>query len=243
MRRAFSSLLLTLSLLACGGGSGDDGGGDDDTPAADADPLAPDADPAAPDAAPPGTPDAGGPQYDYCVETCQSPADCVPAQTSALTDADNYACNAGRCQYKGCNSTAECQAVYMSNAYVCGTVSGNPLPACYESCNGPADCVIAGSTLYDTDNWACDGGKCRWTGCNSTAECQGAFMSQGYVCAASGAGFDTCWPTCSAPADCATASPVFDADNYECTGGRCQWTGCNSTSECAAANGGDWVCE
>jgi len=54
---------------------------------------------------------------------------------------------------------------------------------CLEQCTAPADCVTAGSALYDADNWECDAGACRWLGCASQAECRQG-LGEGYVCQA-----------------------------------------------------------
>jgi hypothetical protein len=233
--------LVCLLLAACGSDGG--GGGPDADPLApDADPGAIDADPNAPDAAPPG-PDAT-PPFPTCLETCSSPADCTTS-TSPLIDVDNYACEGGRCRWTGCNSTQECIAS-VGATYVCDVMAGSPVPNCYQTCSTGSDCVIPGSPLYDADNWRCEVSKCRWVGCNSTTECTTALMSPNYTCAPSGAGFNTCWQTCSVAGDCSSASsPLLDDDNYTCDdAGICHWLGCNSTMECTDAYmSPDYVCE
>lgn len=106
------------------------------------------------------------------------------------------------------------------------------LPTCLLGCSSPADCTIAGSALYDADNYSCDGGRCRWTGCRTTAECQGAF-GVAYECGTlTGIPFPSCYHTCDAAADCSLGTAIHDADNYACDGGLCRWLGCNSTAEC-----------
>jgi hypothetical protein len=42
--------------------------------------------------------------------------------------------------------------------------------------------VIAGSALYDSDNYECAANRCKWLGCNSTAECTSSLMDPDYVC-------------------------------------------------------------
>jgi hypothetical protein len=227
--------LVLVVIAACGGGGGDD----DDVAAADADPFAPDADPFAPDARPPGTPDAAPvtPPLPTCWPTCSTAADCAVG-TSTLFDADNYDCDGGKCRWTGCNSTAECQNAFMNPDYACGAVTGVPFPNCWPTCATAADCAITGP-LYDADNYDCDAGKCRWTGCNSTSECTTGLMNPDYTCYQGG-----CWPTCSTAADCALMSTLHDVDNYDCEGGRCVWTGCNSTAECTGAlMDPDYVCD
>jgi hypothetical protein len=100
-----------------------------------------------------------------------------------------------------------------------------------------ADCVVAAPD-YDADNYACEGGVCRYTGCTGDAECA---QKGAYVCRDTAAlllpgldGVPTCVVACQAAADCAmpSAGAAFDADNYACIEGGCVWTGCNSTAEC-----------
>ncbi len=115
-------------------------------------------------------------------------------------------------------------------------------PACYRSCTSPAQCDF-GSPVNDPDNYACDDGVCRYTGCNSTQECEDTFQSNDYACGTvPGIGTPSCVKTCTSPAQCAIASAAFDADNYACTGGLCEYTGCNSTAECAEAFGAGYGC-
>ena len=40
---------------------------------------------------------------------------------------------------------------------------------------------------------------------------------------------------CATAADCNLGTTLYDTDNYRCTGNLCEWTGCNSTSECVDA--------
>jgi hypothetical protein len=226
--------MLAVMLSACGGGgSGEVADADPNAP--DADPNAPDAAPGTPDAAGPGTPDAAAPQLQNCYQTCDSPADCTLGQVGGIADADNYECDGTRCHYQGCNSTAECELEYSSTAYVCGTVTGSPLPACYMSCGSPADCVIGTTPIYQADNFECDAGKCRWTGCNDAQECAETYMDSSYTCHPSGNGTDACYKTCVSASDCVLpGSPLYDVDNWACSGNVCMWDGCNATSECTA---------
>lgn len=52
-----------------------------------------------------------------CVLGCATPADCVTG--SVLTDADNWACEAGHCRYLGCQSATECQQGLANAGYTC----------------------------------------------------------------------------------------------------------------------------
>jgi len=108
-------------------------------------------------------------------------------------------------------------------------------PYCLHTCAAPADCASAGA-VNDADNYACKNGECEWLGCNSTAECVQAFNSQSYGCGVlPGLSIPSCYHTCASPADCASPSALYGVDNYACTGGLCQWLGCNTTDECAQA--------
>lgn len=173
------------------------------------------------------TPADTAPSVKFCQMTCSAPADCV--STGAAFDADNYACESGLCKYKGCNSNAECESTFMSTQYGCFDVSGTK--TCVKKCSAPADCAVAGSAAYDADNWACEGGGCRWTGCNSDSECTSLGA---YVCRDMG-GLKNCVKSCTAPSDCATMSAAFDADNYACESGVCRYTGCNTDAECKSS--------
>lgn len=136
-----------------------------------------------------------------------------------------------------------------------GTDAGSPdtgtrdagapaVPVCQQLCSTPADCAPGGNALQDADNYACDGGVCRYVGCNGTAECD-AVYGGGYVCVQHpGAAIPACVLACSVPDDCAVPSPLFDQDNYACTGGGCRWLGCTSAAECQMAfSNPSYVCE
>jgi hypothetical protein len=106
-------------------------------------------------------------------------------------------------------------------------------PSCYGGCVTAADCGY-GLAVNDADNYECRGGACVYTGCNSTAECVATYMSDDYGCGTvPGYPAPMCLHTCVTPGDCATASAAYDADNYRCTGGLCEYIGCRSDPECA----------
>jgi hypothetical protein len=54
-----------------------------------------------------------------CVPTCTTANDCAMQSGGPLYNASHYACTAGRCQWLGCKSTAECSATLQSSRYVC----------------------------------------------------------------------------------------------------------------------------
>jgi hypothetical protein len=165
-----------------GGGGGDGGGGGGDGGGADAAPPLP-----------------------LCYPGCATAADCATGPAGSIIDADNYTCDAGVCVWLGCRSTAECVATYMTSAWTCEAAFGAAVPTCWPTCATVDQCANPNSPLLGTDNYACDGGKCRWTGCNDTAECTAANMSPAWTCRDVG-GLRSCLHTCATPSDCATAS-------------------------------------
>jgi hypothetical protein len=183
---------------------------------------------------------AGGsaPQLDYCLPACASAGDCDLGAGPAW-DADNYLCDGGACKYQGCNSDSECMAqgnmVCRDSNDVLGL--GSSL-SCVFTCATAADCDYGGGPAYDGDNYACSNGGCIYTGCNSDSEC----MAQGnLVCHDTGAGLSLCTYACTTPADCDYGGgAAYDADNYSCLAGACEYQGCNSTSECMSL--GNHVC-
>jgi hypothetical protein len=131
-------------------------------------------------------------------------------------------------------------AVPGSDGSVPGTDSGGgsadagpPLAFCQIGCTAAADCT-SGSAAFDADNYRCEAGVCRYTGCNSDAECEASFSSTAYTCATIEGGQRTCVMRCSVAADCGS-SGAFDGDNYRCDVGHCVYTGCNTDAECQAS--------
>ena len=53
-----------------------------------------------------------------CEPTCTTAADCADS-SAPLEDASHFACKAGRCQWLGCKSTADCTSGLHSSHYVC----------------------------------------------------------------------------------------------------------------------------
>jgi len=248
------SSLLALSLLAalttasgCGNGDGDDaagtesfggpdassGDGDGDADSGDGD-----ADSGDGDAGDGGDGD-GDPDLDICLPSCATASDCALGAAGTAYDEDNYACDQGACVYLGCYSDAECD-VTQTGSLVCRAQAG-ATPTCVTACATNAECGIPGDTAgpYGPDNYACDDGGCRFTGCNGDAECQ---TLGDYVCTEAG-GFSYCIQSCQVPTDCviAGAGAAYDADNYGCNAGTCAYLGCLSDRECAAL--GDYICQ
>lgn len=191
--------------------------------------------------------DGGGVSFPFCRVACSSAADC--AQPSPAYDEDNYRCADGLCEYTGCRSDAECQAVFMSSGWVCRELG--TLPVCQQACASAADCG-QGTAAFDDDNYACDGGVCRYVGCRDDAECAATFVDDRYVCRdvlPPDTGLPipvartNCVLSCTTPADCATPSAAYDADNYACEAGACRYVGCRDDGECRSSLMSDaYVC-
>lgn len=119
--------------------------------------------------------------------------------------------------------------------------SGAAIPLCQQTCSTAADCATA-SAAYDADNYACEGGICRWKGCNSDEECKSSFASSAYACRTV-SGVKQCVKACASASDCSMGSAAYDADNYACEAGSCRWIGCNTDAECASSfASSDYVC-
>jgi hypothetical protein len=53
----------------------------------------------------------------------------------------------------------------------------------------------------------------------------------------------TCLRGCQTGADCVVSAGAFDADNYTCNGGGCEYKGCNNDAECVTSFGANaYVC-
>jgi hypothetical protein len=172
-----------------------------------------------------------------CRPTCAKAADC--ASNGPLQDANHYTCAAGRCEWKGCASDAECGSAGMGN-FVCRTMPGADIPTCVPGCQKASDCVppnAAANPLADASHFACNAGACEWKGCKSNNECATAFKSSRMVCEQpEGAPGKTCVTTCSTAADCAIpGAPLSDKTHFACKAGRCEWLGCKSTQDCKSA--------
>lgn len=116
-----------------------------------------------------------------CIKGCVAASDCAINGAGPAYDADNYTCSNGGCQYKGCNSDAECQ--FAGPQYICKSFAPGAAPACYTACQTAADCPPANAgPAFDVDNYSCSEGFCKYDGCNSDGECDASFPKPGYVC-------------------------------------------------------------
>lgn len=216
------------AVVSIDGGAGDDAGsapGDGGAPGSDAGSAS----------------DAGAAAaYPFCRIQCTVAADCATAG-APLYDASHYACDAGLCRWTGCQDDAECQATFSRTDYACRDQGG--LRTCVETCDAAGECG-SGTAAFDGDNYACTGGVCQYTGCRDDAECAATFSSDRYACRRASlpdtglpipSATMNCVLRCTTRADCTTASAAFDADNYECSGDACVYTGCNADAECASS--------
>ncbi|MBI5511662.1 MAG: hypothetical protein HY903_23140 [Deltaproteobacteria bacterium] len=178
-----------------------------------------------------------------CVHTCSSATDCtVELIANGAYGADNYRCVNGTCAYLGCTSDAECGASTASapGTYRCLASQCASLPRyCVHACATAADCVAesAAGGAFGADNYSCAAGVCTYLGCRGDTECAVSLGASGraYRCAPTSYGPSACQAACSAAADCSVGSAAWDTDNYRCAAGVCEWTGCNSTAECASS--------
>ena len=199
---------------------------DADTTDVESDATPDDADAASQDAGDTSSPHA----ISVCLDPCESPDDCGN-DGDPLYNPDHYSCQSGACVFDGCTSDAECEQS-LGAAYGCD--DSLETPVCVETCTVVDDCTKQDS-LNDADNYECDAGFCRFLGCNDDQECVDA-RGDGYVCVSAQyhptASVAVCTQSCSSVSDCGSATDLYGEDNYECSGGGCIWTGCNSSEEC-----------
>lgn len=176
---------------------------------------------------------SGAQRPPVCNLVCATAQDCGVAD--GLEDASHFQCNAGRCQWQGCKSKADCTTAYQSENFICAKENGAPVPQCIHVCAAAADCA-GQNPSDDASHYACTGGRCEWLGCKSSAECAAAFQDDKFICVKeNGAPVPGCVLACNTPADCAApggAGP--NASRFTCTDHRCAWLGCSSTDECKA---------
>ncbi len=171
--------------------------------------------------------------YPACAATCNTGVDCH--FDNGIRSADNHRCVNSTCEYTGCNSDQECATALSDTSYGCAPYTPGGLPSCVKRCSTVNDCAL-GSDLFGADNYACDSGYCRWTGCTSTNECTSAYRDTSYVCwQGPGWPFASCVKSCQTVADCDFGAPSADQDNYACVAGICEWRGCASDQECRDA--------
>jgi hypothetical protein len=144
---------------------------------------------------------------------------CVPDCTGLVCGDDGCGGSCGSCA-----DGQECSA---------GGCEEPPTPVCAILCDQPADCDQGYGAARSADNYSCDDGTCRYTGCNTDAECAESFSNDGYGCF-KGAPIPYCTLTCGQPSDCDQgAGGAYTVANYACTDGYCEYAGCNTDAECA----------
>ena len=135
----------------------------------------------------------------------------------------------------------------MRSAIVLGSMSlvALVLAACGDDTSGGAPSGGGGAPTG-----ASSGPGVTGTGVSSTGTDTGGAGGSGSSTGTAGGGgqapapLPACYATCTVVADCVSASPLTDADNYACTNNRCEYLGCQGTSECTDAfMNPDYVCE
>ena len=161
----------------------------------------------------------------HCGENSERPATTSSTNTSQPTDPTSSN-----------NPTPDPQSEETSNEE---EPAPTTIPLCQPGCTSVADCVLSTApATHDLDNFQCDEGICKYSGCTSDSECQ---TIGDYVCRDShNTGIPICERACNTPVDCDLGSAPYDSDNYQCTSGVCIYRGCNSDSECSAL--GDYGC-
>ena len=154
-----------------------------------------------------------GGRYDYCLDTCDTIADCRSGY-DCLDAGDGTGVCYPSCTVNGC-----------SEAEVCNEQSGECEHYGPVGVGGPCedDLVCAENGRCLSERWGLPGGMCT-VGCSEEADC-----GDGAHCYALGRHFMACLPACYANSDC--------REGYACnpldTGytGVC-WVGCTSSADC-----------
>lgn len=124
---------------------------------------------------------APGTNVPSCMRTCRSAKDCA-VRGNPLGDAGHFACNEGKCEWRGCTSHSDCTTALRSSKFACEKEPDAPVPTCTPICSKAADCAIPGNTLQDARHFACNAGRCVWLGCQSHGECTTALRRDKLVC-------------------------------------------------------------
>lgn len=142
----------------------------------------------------------------------------------------------------GGSSQAEGGAAGSSGTAGTAGAPAPTIPLCQITCTVPADCTTAGS--YPAEEWQCDQGLCRYLGCASDNSCLEVYKTSDYVCRPyPGSSTDMCQKKCNTNSDCALDTGAWSADNWNCQGDYCVYTGCTSDLECKASMAGlDFRC-
>jgi len=119
-----------------------------------------------------------------CVRLCEDEGDCAVEYGLGAYDYDNYECmDIGYCRYLGCHDSDECYETHGTEDYQCLDAQFLPIKTCQRTCSEAADCATGGGDAYDADNFLCEEGRCIYTGCGSTHECEETTgMGDGWEC-------------------------------------------------------------
>jgi hypothetical protein len=147
--------------------------------------------------------------------------------------ADEWSCDNGACNYKGCTTDQVCAAVFKSDKYVCRPSPYGSMNLCQLGCSTATDCGTD-QGAYSASNYTCKTDYCVYNGCGSDKECETTMYSAAYKCAdMAGLGYKTCQKSCSAPVDCVVAnSPAYDVSTWKCELNICKYQGCPSDTAC-----------
>jgi hypothetical protein len=160
-----------------------------------------------------------------------------PSNFACTSDTDcggDSTCVEGLCITESGSSSSSGGSGGGSGSSSSGTVVVTP--GCYQTCATAAECANGSNApISGPDNWACNNGFCGYLGCNSTQECIDTYMNDQYLCTNIGIStFNSCYQKCASAVDCASnlAPVLVNSDNWACTGGLCEYKGCNTTEEC-----------
>jgi len=196
------------------------------------------------------------PPMPTCTVTCSNDEECTVLgnPTMGIYDEDNWACVDGSCRWTGCHDKAECavEPSLEGKEYRC-IESNCGMRLCLTKCAEVVDCLPStyAGTAFDNDNYACEGGICRYLGCMSDEECTDSYKVAGeprtFECVEGNEGVGVCMASCFSPIDCVPAgsNAIVDSNNWACQEFHCVYKGCQSTAECEDVyqySPQDWVC-
>ena len=196
------------------------------------------------------------PPMPTCTVTCSSDEECtiLGNPTMGIYDEDNWSCVDGACRWTGCHDNAECAAEPSLEGKEYRCIESNcGMRLCLTKCAEVVDCLPStyAGTAFDDNNYACEGGLCRYLGCMSDEECTDSYKVAGeprtWECVEGNEGVGVCMASCFSPIDCVPAgsNEILDSNNWACQESHCVYKGCQSTDECEKVyqySPQDWVC-
>lgn len=182
----------------------------------------------------------------YCIKSCSTAADCATNENS-LSDENNWQCINGGCKYLGCVNDNECKELYGGSGqnYLCDKDGPYGNGQCVLACSSTSDCDLsgAGSTehAYDSDNYECKNGYCKYTGCNNDSECATSMMSEDFACLFwEEFNVKLCMLKCSTADDC--GNDAIPAEGYNCIDSKCINKTCSDAAWCKEVYGEEFGC-